>query len=215
MYVLLFGAPGAGKGTQAVTLRERLGLAHVASGDIFRENLGKGTELGLLAKTYMDLGKLVPDDLTIRMILDRLSRPDCAAGVLLDGFPRTIEQARALDEALAAQDHKIDAVLYLRVGDDELLRRLSSRWICRTCQTPYNAQSKPPKVPGVCDLDGGELYQRADDSIEAARNRLEVYFRETAPLITYYEERGVLKEVDGEQEPNQVTRDLLRALGLE
>jgi adenylate kinase len=161
----------------------------------------------------MDKGELVPDDVTIRMVLDRLDRPDCAGGALLDGFPRTLEQARALDEALARQDRRIDAVLYIKVSDEVLLERLSSRWICRNCQTPYNAVSKRPKVWPVCDLCGGELYQRSDDTLEAAQKRLQEYFELTAPLIGYYRERGILKEIDGEQEPDAVLRDLLDALG--
>ncbi|MBI4300712.1 MAG: adenylate kinase [Chloroflexi bacterium] len=212
MYIILLGAPGAGKGTQAVTLAKETGLAHVASGDIFREAAASGSELGLLAKSYMDRGELVPDDVTIRMVLERISRPDCAKGVILDGFPRTVEQAVALDAALAEMGKAIGKVLYIKVSTEELLRRLSGRWICRQCQTPYHMVSAPPQVVGKCDRCGGELYQRADDTIETARNRLGVYFRQTAPLIGYYERAGKLLEVNGEQDVEVVGREMLATL---
>ncbi len=170
------------------------------------------TELGRLVKSYYDRGALVPDEVTIRMILDRLTQPDGAAGALLDGFPRTLEQARALDEALQAQGKGIDRVLYIKVSTGELLNRLGGRWICRSCQTPYHVVSAPPKVAGRCDTCGGELYQRADDSIETAKNRLDVYFSQTAPLIDYYLGAGKLVEVNGEQSVEQVERDVLAAL---
>ncbi len=171
MIVVLVGAPGSGKGTQAKPLSEKFGIAHVASGDMFRENLKNGTELGKLAESYMSKGALVPDDVTIRMVLERISRPDCAAGVILDGFPRTIDQAKALDDALARMGKRVDVVTYVKVADEELLRRLSGRWICRTCGASYHTVSNPPKQEGVCDHDGGPLYQRDDDTIDVARNQ--------------------------------------------
>jgi len=212
LYLILLGAPGAGKGTQATTLSKELGLPHIASGDLFRENLGKKTELGLLAKSYMDRGALVPDEVTIKMILERLARPDTANGAILDGFPRTLEQAKALDEALAPQGKKVDKVLYIKVSTDELLRRLAGRWICRACQTPFHMVSNPPKVAGKCDACGGELYQRDDDTVETAKNRLEVYFAQTAPLIAYYTEKGVLVEAHGENSVEQVGKELVAAV---
>ena len=210
MYLVLLGAPGAGKGTQAVPLAQELGLAHVASGDLFRMHLGQGTELGLLARSYMDRGELVPDDVTVRMTLDRLSQPDCANGAILDGFPRTLAQAQALAEALSQDGRAVDLAILFDVSDEELLTRLGGRWICRVCQTPYHVVNKPPKVPGVCDLDGGELYQRSDDSVETARTRLEVYHEQTAPLIDYYTVAGKLARVDAKQPPKAVHRDLIR-----
>lgn len=214
MHVILLGAPGAGKGTQAATLQQELKLAHVASGDLFREHQQKGTELGLLAKSYMEKGQLVPDEVTIRMVLERIERPDCAQGAILDGFPRTIEQARALDQALTQRNKAIDKVLYIVVSEAELVRRLSDRWICRSCQTPYNVTSAPPRVAGKCDRCSGQLYQRADDTPETARNRLRVYFQQTMPLIEYYQKAGKLTEVNGEQEIDKVRGDLLRSLNV-
>lgn len=213
MYVVLLGPPGAGKGTQAVALADRLGVAHVASGDLFREALAQGTELGLLAKSYMERGALVPDEVTIALVMERLSQADCAGGAVLDGFPRTIDQARALDAALAERDRAVDKVLYIGVSNEELLRRLSGRWICRNCQATFHEINRPPRRPGFCDACDGELYQRLDDTAETARQRLEVYFAQTAPLIEYYREAGKLAEVNGEQAIPSVQADLLKALG--
>lgn len=209
---ILLGAPGAGKGTQSVTISKKLGLAHIASGDLFRKEQESGSELGKVAKSYMEKGQLVPDDITVRMILGRIAAPDCAKGFLLDGFPRTLEQAKALDEALAAQGKRIDKVLYIKVSVKELLKRLSGRWICRNCQTPYNIVELPPKVAGKCDRCGGELYQRADDTEETARKRLDVYFNQTMPLIEYYTKSGALVEVNGEQGVEAVGRDVIAVL---
>ena len=213
MYVILLGPPGAGKGTQAVTLAQRLRLAHVASGDLFREALAQGTELGLLAKSYMERGALVPDEVTTAMVMERLSKPDCARGAVLDGFPRTIEQAKALDKALAERDKAVDKVLYINVSEDELLRRLSGRWICRKCQATFHEASRPPAKTGVCDACGGELYQRPDDTVETAKRRLEVYFDQTAPLIAYYREAKKLIEINGGQLIPEVQTDMVRAVG--
>ncbi len=211
-YVILLGAPGAGKGTQASTIGEATGLVHVSTGDLFREHLKNGTGLGQLAKGYMDQGQLVPDEVTIRMLNERIGRPDCVKGALLDGFPRTIAQAEALDRALDDRDARVDAVLYIKVADDELLRRLTSRWLCRKGPEIYNAISNPPQVAGVCDVDGGELYQRDDDKPESAKRRLEVFHDETAPLIGYYSAKDRLIEVDGAREPDDVGRDLVSSL---
>lgn len=210
--LILLGAPGAGKGTQAVTLSKKLGLAHVATGDLFRKEQESGSELGKIAKSYMEKGQLVPDEITVKMLLGRISAPDCAKGFILDGFPRTLEQAKALDKALEAQGNGIDSVLYMKVSTKELLRRLSGRWICRDCQTPYNIVEKPPKVKGRCDRCGGELYQRADDTEETAKKRLDVYFAQTMPLIEYYTKAGKLIEVNGEQSIEAVSKDILAAL---
>ena len=213
MRVILLGPPGAGKGTQAAIIAERAGVAHIASGDLFRKHLGEGTELGKLAKTYMDKGELVPDEVTIRMVLERIAEPDATEGYVLDGFPRTMEQARALDAALAEQGERIDDAPLVEVDSEELVRRLAGRWICRGCQTPYHEFSAPPNKPGVCDACGGELYQRDDDKPEVVRARLETYDRQTAPLIGYYEQQGKLTRVNGQQPVEQVTEDLLRAVG--
>jgi len=210
--LILLGAPGAGKGTQAVTISKKLGLVHVATGDLFRKEQESGTELGKIAKSYMEKGQLVPDEITVKMLLGRITAPDCTKGVILDGFPRTLEQAKALDKALAAQGNGIDRVLYIKVSNQELLRRLSGRWICRNCQAPYNIVEMSPKVAGKCDRCGGELYQRADDTEETARKRLDVYFSQTMPLIEYYTKTGKLVEVNGEQGIEEVGRDLIAAL---
>ena len=198
MYIILLGAPGAGKGTQAAIVAQKLNLVHIATGDLFRQVLEQGTELGLQAMAYMKEGKLVPDEITIRMLLERMSSPDCESGVVFDGFPRTLKQAEALDKALAEQGKAIDKVIYIKVSEEELLKRLSGRWICRQCQAPYHAVNSPPKVWSKCDQCGGELYQRPDDTVETVKKRLVVYFAETAPLIDYYTQMGKLLEVDGE-----------------
>lgn len=210
--VILLGAPGAGKGTQAVTLSKKLGLVHIATGDLFRKEQESGSELGKIAKSYMEKGQLVPDEITVKMLLGRISAPDCAKGFILDGFPRTLEQAKALDKALAAQKQSIDMVLYIKVSNKELLRRLSGRWICRDCQAPYNIVEKPPKTKGKCDTCGGELYQRADDTEETVRKRLDVYFAQTMPLIEYYTKAGKLEEVKGEQGIEAVGKDMIAVL---
>jgi adenylate kinase len=198
VYIIFLGAPGAGKGTQAAELARERKLAHVATGDLFRQALERGTELGLKAKSYMEKGVLVPNQVTIAMVLERLSAPDCAGGAILDGFPRNLEQAEALDKALAQEGKAIDKVVYIKVSEEELLKRLSGRWICRRCQAPYHATDSPPKIPGKCDKCGGELYQRPDDNETSVKKRLEVYFAETAPLIDYYNQGGKLLEIDGE-----------------
>jgi adenylate kinase len=212
VYIILLGAPGAGKGTQAAMLVEKLNLVQVASGDLFRQALQQETELGKKAKSYMDKGQLVPDEITIQMVLERLSAPDCENGAILDGFPRNIQQAEALDKALAQQSKAIDRVLYIMVSEVELLKRLSGRWICRDCQAPYHEVDSPPKVAGRCDRCGGELYQRPDDNVETVKKRLEVYFAETAPLIDYYNRTSKLLEINGEGSAADISKRLVAAL---
>jgi len=211
MYLVLLGPPGAGKGTQAERLEKELKLPHVASGDLFRQNMKNGTQLGLLARKYIDRGQLVPDDVTIAMVRDRLQRPDCDQGAILDGFPRTQPQAESLDKMLTEMGRKLDGVLYIAVPDEELVRRLSGRWICRQCQTPYHIIFSPPAREGVCDACGGELYQRDDDRPETVRARLKVYHQQTALLIDYYRQAGLLVEVDGAGDIETVSTALLEA----
>jgi adenylate kinase len=187
-------------------------LAHIATGDLFRQALEEGTELGIKAKSYMERGELVPNQITIAMVLERLSAPDGKKGVILDGFPRNLEQAEALDKALARQGKSVDKVIYIKVSEGELMKRLSGRWICRQCQTPYHSTDFPPKVRGKCDKCGGELYQRPDDNEESIKKRLEVYFAETIPLIDYYAGVGKLLEVDGEGGVAGVARRIITAL---
>jgi adenylate kinase len=212
MYIVLLGAPGAGKGTQAALLSEKLKLAHIASGDLFRQALAKGTELGKQAKGYMEKGQLVPNELTIKMVLERIAQPDCKGGIILDGFPRNVDQAKALDEALKNQKKAIDKAVYIKVSEGELLTRLTGRWICRKCQAPYHEVNSPPKVAGKCDKCGGELYQRADDNTETIKNRLKVFFAETAPLIDYYSGSGKLLEVQGEGSMEEISARIISAL---
>lgn len=212
LYILLLGAPGAGKGTQAAFLTEKLGIPHVASGDLFRVAIANQTELGKLAKRYMDRGELVPDDVTIAMVMERLSQPDCADGALLDGFPRTIEQAKALEKALAERGSRLALVLYIRASEATLLERLGGRWTCRQCGAVYHERFNPPKQPGICDACGGELYQRPDDQPETQRRRIRVYLDQTAPLIEYFKERGLLVEIDGERDVESVRQAVEAAL---
>ena len=212
MYIIFLGAPGAGKGTQAATVAQELNLVHIATGDLFRQAVEQETELAREVKSYMEKGLLAPDEMTIKMVLERISAPDCESGVIFDGFPRTLKQAEALDEALARQGKAIDKVVYIKVSEEELLERLSGRWICRQCQTPYHAQNSPPQVQGKCDKCGGELYQRADDTAETVKERLQVYFAETTPLIDYYTQTGKLLEIDGEGEVDAVGSRIVDAL---
>ncbi len=213
MYFVLLGAPGAGKGTQAERLRDELGMAHISSGDLFRENIAQGTPLGSQAKQYIDQGQLVPDGITVAMVTEACRRhAEAGEHILLDGFPRTIPQAEALDAALAAKGQKVAAALHIQVPLKELLQRLCGRLTCRSCGAMYHALFVPPKVPGKCDECGGELYQRSDDTEETARRRLEVYFAQTSPLIQHYRKRGVLVDVNGDQPVEMVTRDLLQAV---
>lgn len=212
MYIVFLGAPGAGKGTQAARVAEELKLAHIATGDLFRQAQAAGTELGLKAKAYMEKGALVPDEITIAMVLERISAPDCKNGVIFDGFPRSLRQAEALDSALAEQHKAVDKVVYIRVAENELIKRLGGRWICRQCQTPYHEISSPPKVKGKCDKCGGELYQRADDTEATIKKRIAVFLAETAPLIDYYSRSGKLLEVNGEGGLEDVSERIVTAL---
>ncbi len=208
----MVGAPGAGKGTQASVLSQRLGLPHVASGDLLREAVREGTKLGREARRYMDRGALVPDRIVLNMIDERLRQPDAAAGVILDGFPRTREQAEALDTMLNRHGARVTAALYVGVGEAELLRRLSGRWLCRAAGHPYHEVTHPPRVPGVCDIDGSELYQREDDRPETVRARLAQQLAPMYDVIDHYRIRDVLVAVDGEQEIEQVSQALLHAI---
>jgi adenylate kinase len=212
VYIILLGAPGAGKGTQAFMLVEKMKLVQVASGDLFRKALQQETDLGKKAKAYMEKGQLVPDEITIQMVLERLESPDVKSGAILDGFPRNLKQAKALDKALAQQSKAIDRAVYIKVSEGELLKRLGGRWICRNCQAPYHEVDSPPKVAGKCDRCGGELYQRADDKAETVKKRLEVYFKETSPLINYYKKAGKLLEINGEGNAAAVNQQILTAL---
>ena len=210
-FIVMLGPPGVGKGTQAKILAERTGLAHISSGDLFRENLKHQTELGKLAQTYMTKGELVPDDVTVAMIKDRLTRPDCATGAILDGFPRTPAQADALEVMLQDFGGSVDIVPFITADEEVLIDRLTGRWTCRENGHIFNEKTNPPKEAGKCDFDGAELYQRDDDKAETVKNRIQVYFNQTAPLISYYRDHGKLVEIDGMQPIDQVTDDLLAA----
>jgi adenylate kinase len=212
-FLVFLGAPGAGKGTQAAIISQRMGLAHVASGDLFRQAVEKGTDLGKSVKSYLDKGTLVPDEVTIQLILERIKQPDCKAGCVFDGFPRTVEQARALDKLLAGRGQTIDRAVYIEVPEEALLKRLSGRWICSKCQTPYHEISSPPKVAKVCDKCGGRLYQRSDDVPATIKERLKVYFDQTAPVLDYYKAMGKLVRVDGELSIEGVAEEIIEALG--
>jgi len=211
-FIVILGPPGVGKGTQAKVLAEKTELAHISSGDLFRENLKNQTELGKLAQTYMTKGELVPDDVTVAMIKERLTRPDCEAGAILDGFPRTPAQADALETMLQEFNGHVDLVPFITAQDDILVERLSGRWTCRANGHIFNEKTNPPKNDKKCDFDGSELYQRDDDKAETVKHRIEVYFKQTSPLISYYRDHGKLVEVDGMQAIDQVTEDLLAAL---
>lgn len=210
--VVLMGPPGAGKGTQAGTVADLVGVTHVASGDLFREAVKRETAEGRQFKAYMDRGELVPDELTVTMVMARLDEPDGLDGFILDGFPRSLGQARALDEMLEREGRRIDRVININVSEEALLARLSGRWLCRSCHASFHDLYSPPIVAGICDRCGGELYQRVDDRLETARHRLEVYFVETVPVLEYYRGRGILVEVDGDRPIADVTRALRDAL---
>jgi adenylate kinase len=212
VYIIFLGAPGSGKGTQAAYVAQELNLVHIASGDLFRQAVEQGTELGMQVKSYMEGGVLVPDQVTIQVVLERISAPDCEPGVVFDGFPRNLKQAEALDKALVQKAKVIDRVVYIRVPEEELVKRLSGRWVCRNCQTPYHAIDSPPKVWGRCDKCGSELYQRPDDTVEVVKKRLEVYFAQTAPLIGYYNRSGKLLETDGKGSVAEVGERIIAAL---
>lgn len=210
--IVLFGGPGSGKGTQAEQLSKHFNLPHIATGDLFRENLKRETELGKLAKTYMDRGELVPDHITEAMVRERLSQPDTAAGFILDGFPRTISQAEALTEIMTAMQRRLTGGLYIKVPDEELVKRLSGRLICRNCQTPYHREYNPPIEEGRCDICGGELYQRDDDNPATVRQRLKTFHRQTEPLFDYYQKLGLLVEIDGQGKVSEVADRAIAAV---
>jgi len=212
MNIIFLGPPGAGKGTQAKILVEKYGIPQISTGDMLREHVAKGTELGVKAKEYMEKGQLVPDEIILSMVKERLSQPDAQKGFILDGFPRTVAQAEALDKMLEEMGKKIEFVLALIVPDEELVTRLTGRRTCKNCGMMYHIKFKPPKVEGKCDVCGGELYQRPDDNEETVRNRLKVYHEQTAPLIEYYRKKGVLFEVDGSKSIEEITNQLINIL---
>ncbi len=212
MNLVFLGPPGAGKGTQAKVIADERGIPHISTGDILREAVSSSTDLGRKAKQYMDAGELVPDSLVIAMVAERLGRKDTAKGFILDGFPRTIEQGEALDSMLEKRGRSLDAVVYFKVDDGQVIKRLSGRRTCRQCKAGYHVEYMPPKTAGKCDKCGGELYQRDDDKPETIRERLRVYYAQTADLIEYYRERGLLEEVDASPAPDEVLAEVKRAL---
>jgi adenylate kinase len=212
VYIVFLGAPGVGKGTQAANVARELSLVHIASGDLFRQAVERGDELGKKVKSYLEKGMLVPDEITVQMVLERMSASDCQGGVIFDGFPRNLRQAEALDEALKKQHKGIDWVVYIKVSENELIKRLSRRWVCRNCQAPCYSVTSHPKTGGKCKLCGGELYQRPDDDSKTVKKRLDVYFTETTPIIEYYRQAGKLLEVDGEGSVDDITGRITRAL---
>jgi adenylate kinase len=214
LYVVLLGLPGAGKGTQAQRLQQKTGLVHISSGDLFRDNMEKGTELGKKAKEYVNSGALVPDEITIGMILDRIAQPDVTNGFMLDGFPRTIEQANALDEALAGREGAIDRAVSIKVAPEELVRRLAGRWSCPKCGAVYHESNQPPKQAQVCDNCGSALRQREDDRHDVVRKRIDLQMEGLEPLLAHYRSQGKLSEIGGERDPDEVTKDLERLIGL-
>lgn len=212
MNILIMGPPGAGKGTQAGVIVNEFGIPHISTGDAFRLAMKLETPIGLKAKEYMERGELVPDDITIGIVEERLQQPDCKQGFLLDGFPRTLAQAEALEDILGRLDTKLDDVVDLKVDRDRLLARITGRRICKTCGATYHLIFNPPKVEGICDKDGGELYQRSDDNEESVGKRLDEYSNKTAPLLTFYESKGLLREIDGEQDIDAVSKDIVSLL---
>lgn len=211
--VVLLGPPGAGKGTQASGIAEKYGILHISTGDIFRANLKAGTPLGLKAKEYMEKGALVPDELTCDLVEDRVMQDDCKNGYLLDGFPRTVFQAEHFDKFLASKGLALESVIDIEVPDEALIPRATGRRVCRSCGRPYHVTAMPPKKEGVCDVCGGEVYQRADDSEETVKNRLSVYHEQTEPLTDYYRNTGILKTVNGDQDMDKVFAEICEALG--
>ena len=212
MKLIFLGPPGAGKGTQATVISKRFGIAHISTGDILRENVSKKTDLGIQAQKYMEAGQLVPDDVIVAMVESRLQEKDCQAGFILDGFPRTVVQAEALDKLLGKLDIELDGIIYFDVPDEVVVKRLSGRRICKSCGAIYNIHSQPPKKDGVCDLCGGELYQRSDDEESVVMNRLKVYKELTAPLISYYENSDKFIKVDASQDSSVVVEAIVEAV---
>lgn len=213
MRIVLLGPPGAGKGTQAKKIINEFQIPHISTGDIFRKNISERTEIGIRAKAYIDDGQLVPDDITIDICLERLTYEDCKDGFLLDGFPRTVPQADALQEFLNRKGLRLDAAINIVVPEDVLKRRLSGRRVCLSCGASFNIETNPPKVEGICDFCSSDLIQRSDDSLETVNERLEVYRRQTQPIIDYYLEKGLLKNIDGYQDITKVFEDICKTLG--
>ncbi len=213
MKIIMLGAPGAGKGTQAKMIAEKYQIPHISTGDIFRANIKNGTELGMEAKKYMDQGMLVPDELTVKILLDRVAKDDCANGYVLDGFPRTIPQALVLDEALTGLGDKIDYAINVDVPDENIVKRMGGRRACLACGATYHVEHIPPKAEGICDKCGQELVLRDDDKPETVMNRLDVYHKQTQPLIDFYSEKGVLKNVDGTVNMKEVFAAIVNILG--
>ncbi len=213
MKIVMLGAPGAGKGTQAKMIADKYSIPHISTGDIFRANIKEGTPLGLEAKSYMDQGKLVPDELTVKILLDRVAKDDCKNGYVLDGFPRTIPQANVLKDALSKQNDKIDFAINVDVPDENIARRMSGRRACVTCGATYHIEHVPPKTEGVCDKCGSELILRDDDKPETVLNRLKIYHEQTQPLIDFYNNEGILKEVDGTVDVKVVFENIVKILG--
>lgn len=212
MNIILMGLPGAGKGTQASEIVKKYPIPHISTGDMFRKAIKEETDLGKQAKSYMDRGELVPDEVTIGIVRERLAEEDAKKGFLLDGFPRTVEQAEALNDILSSLGREVDAVINIKVPEEELMNRLTGRRICEVCGTTYHLVFNPPKVEGICDLDGGKLYQREDDNPETVANRLSVNVKQTKPLLDFYENQGVLKNIDGSREIENVTEDVIQIL---
>ncbi|RKD25419.1 Adenylate kinase [Caminicella sporogenes DSM 14501] len=215
MRLILLGPPGAGKGTQASSIVEKYNIPHISTGDIFRKNIKEGTELGKKAKEYMDKGLLVPDELVVAIVEDRLKEDDCKNGFLLDGFPRTVNQAKSLDKVLEKMNVSLNKVLNIKVDKEILVNRAVGRRICKECGRAYHIEFNPPKESGKCDVCGGQLYQRSDDKEETVAKRIEVYLKETAPLIDYYNNKGILVDINGEQDIKKVFEDIVLALGSE
>lgn len=212
MNILIMGPPGAGKGTQADVIVNEFGIPHISTGDAFRLAMKQGTPIGIKAKEYIDKGELVPDDVTIGIVEERLQQPDCKKGFLLDGFPRTLAQAEALDQILGRLNTKLDDVINLKVNRDNLLARITGRRVCKSCGASYHVVFNPPKVEGICDKDGGELYQRPDDNEDSVRTRLDEYSNKTAPLLTFYENQNLLRHIDGEQDIDVVSQNIVSLL---
>ncbi|WP_339077480.1 adenylate kinase [Staphylococcus aureus] len=212
MNIILMGLPGAGKGTQASEIVKKFPIPHISTGDMFRKAIKEETELGKEAKSYMDRGELVPDEVTVGIVKERISEDDAKKGFLLDGFPRTIEQAEALNNIMSELDRNIDAVINIEVPEEELMNRLTGRRICESCGTTYRLVFNPPKVEGICDIDGGKLYQREDDNPETVANRLSVNIKQSKPILDFYDQKGVLKNIDGSKDISDVTKDVIDIL---
>lgn len=212
MRLVLLGPPGVGKGTQASNIVKRYNIPHISTGDIFRANIKEGTELGITAKSYMDKGLLVPDELVVSIVKDRLSKEDCKDGFLLDGFPRTVEQAEALDSELLKMGIKLDKVVNIEADEDVLIQRVTGRRICKECGATYHIKNMPPKVEGVCDIDGGTLYQRDDDKVETVKTRIQVYLQQTQPLIDYYKNKGLLLDINGIRPIDDIFETIVNSL---